>query len=80
MPCMELFAEQPAHYRSEVLGDGTLRVAVEAGVSQGWYRWMSNEDGFIGMRGFGASGPADQLYQHFGITVEAIVEAVEARL
>ena len=80
MPCMELFAEQPAHYRSEVLGDGTLRVAIEAGVSQGWYRWMSNEDGFIGMRGFGASGPADQLYQHFGITVEAIVEAVEARL
>lgn len=80
MPCMELFAEQPAHYRSEVLGDGSLRVAVEAGVSQGWYRWMSNEDGFVGMKGFGASAPAGALYDHFGITVEGIVEAVKARL
>ena len=80
MPCMELFAEQPAHYRSEVLGDGTLRVAVEAGVAQGWYRWMNNEDGFVGMSSFGASAPAGDLYEHFGITVEAIVEAVKARL
>ena len=80
MPCTEIFAEQPAHYRSEVLGDGTLRVAVEAGISQGWYRWMSNEDGFVGMRGFGASAPAGDLYDHFAITVEAIIAAVKDRL
>ncbi len=80
MPCMEVFAEQPAHYRSEVLGDGTLRVAVEAGVAQGWYRWMSHDDGFVGMSTFGASAPADDLYAHFGISATAIVEAVKARL
>ena len=80
MPCMELFAQQPGHYRSEVLGDGTLRVAIEAGVAQGWYRWMSNEDGFVGMNSFGASAPAGELYKHFGITVEAIMEAVKSRL
>ncbi len=80
MPCMEVFAEQPAHYRSEVLGDGTLRVAIEAGVAQGWYRWMSHDDGFVGMSSFGASAPADDLYAHFGISATAIVEAVKARL
>ena len=80
MPCMEIFAEQPAHYRSEVLGDGTLRVAIEAGGAQSWYRWLSSEDGFVGLDRFGASAPADDLYQHFDITASAIVEAVKFRL
>ena len=80
MPCMELFSEQPAHYRNEVLGDSSLRVACEAGVSQGWYRWLGHEDGFVGMNSFGASAPAGDLYNHFGITAQAIVAAVEARL
>ena len=80
MPCMELFAEQPAHYRNEVLGDSSLRVACEAGIAQGWYRWLGHEDGFVGMKGFGASAPAADLFKHFNITAEAIVEAVEARL
>ncbi len=80
MPCMEIFSDQPAHYRSEVLGDGTLRIAIEAGVAQGWYRWMSHDDAFVGMSSFGASAPASDLYNHFGITADAVVEAVRARL
>lgn len=77
MPCWSLFEEQDAAYRKAVLGEGTVRVAVEAAVKFGWERWIGEDGGFIGMKGFGASGPADQLYQHFGITAEAV--AAEAR-
>jgi transketolase len=80
MPCWELFARQSAHYRDEVLGPGCLRVAVEAAVSQGWERWIGAEGGFVGMTGFGGSAPAKDLYSHFDITPEAVVEAVRARL
>ncbi len=74
MPCWELFAQQPRKYREEVLGTAP-RIAVEAGCDQGWHKWIKDEGTFIGMTGFGASAPADQLYEHFGITVEAIVAA-----
>ena len=80
MPCWELFEEQPAHYREEVLGHDTLRIAVEAGSRLGWERWIGSEGAFIGMSGFGASAPYKDLYPHFGITAEAVVAAVEARL
>ena len=50
-------------------------MAVEAGIKQGWERYLGNDGTFIGMNGFGASAPAEQLYEHFGITVDAIVKA-----
>ncbi len=80
MPCWELFQTQTAHYRDEVLGPGTLRIAIEAGLRQGWDTWLQPDDGFVGMTGFGASAPIKDLYPHFGITAEAVVEAVKARL
>jgi transketolase len=73
MPCWELFDAQEEAYREQVLGPGTARVGVEAAVRFGWDRWLGARGGFVGMPGFGASGPPDALYRHFGITVEAIV-------
>ncbi|HET9977476.1 MAG TPA: transketolase [Burkholderiaceae bacterium] len=74
MPCWELFDAQEASYRVAVLGarDG-VRVAVEAALRFGWDRWLGIDGGFVGMPGFGASGPADALYAKFGITADAIV-------
>ena len=80
MPCWDLFEEQDAAYRSEVLGIGTVRVGVEAAMQFGWDRYIGENGGFVGMTGFGASGPADQLYKLFGITPEAIVAEAKKRL
>ena len=74
MPCWELFEAQPEAYRAEVLG-AAPRVAVEAAVRLGWDRWLGERGAFIGMTGFGASGPAAELYKHFGVTAEAVAEA-----
>ncbi|MQX36211.1 transketolase [Roseospira navarrensis] len=80
MPCWELFAAQDQSYRDSVLGPGTVRVAVEAAGGMGWERWTGEAGAFVGMEGFGASGPAPALYQHFGITAEAVAAAAKARL
>jgi transketolase len=77
MPCCELFDAQDRTYRNAVLGPGTVRVAVEAAVRFGWDRYLGERGGFVGMGGFGASGPADELYEHFGITPAAV--ALEAK-
>ncbi len=80
MPSWEVFLEQPAHYRDEVLGPGTLQVAVEAAAPFGWHRWVGLDGTVVGMPGFGASGKYEELYKHFGITPEGVVEAVKAWL
>ncbi len=72
MPCWELFNEQDATYRQSVLGTG-VRVGIEAAVRQGWDAYLGIDGGFVGMTGFGASGPADELYKLFNITPEAMV-------
>ncbi|WP_206956519.1 transketolase [Trinickia acidisoli] len=72
MPCWEQFDLQDAAYRASVLGPGTVRVAVEAAVRFGWDRYLGERGGFVGMTGFGASGPADALYEHFGITAKHV--------
>ncbi len=72
MPCWELFNEQDATYRRSVLGTG-VRVGIEAAVRQGWDAYLGIDGGFVGMTGFGASGPADELYKLFNITPEAMV-------
>jgi len=80
MPSWELFAAQDAAYRAEVLGPGTVRVGCEAAMRFGWDRWLGDRGGFVGMSGFGASGPADVLYRYFGITPEAIVAEAQRLL
>jgi transketolase len=84
MPSMELFAAQPESYRKKVLPAGPVRVAVEAAVRQPWDRWLLGERGsekkaaFVGMESFGASAPAEVLYEKFGITADAIAAKVRA--
>ena len=86
MPCMELFAQQSDAYRKRVLPSGAVRVAIEAAVRMGWDRWLLGERGreakaaFVGMSGFGASAPAERLYEEFGITAEAVAEKVKSLL
>ncbi len=77
MPCWELFEEQDEDYRASVLGTAP-RIAIEAGIRQGWDRYLGDKGAFIGMSGFGASAPAEKLYRHFGITTENIVAAFRA--
>ncbi|MCB5944440.1 transketolase [Acidocella sp. KAb 2-4] len=78
-PSFELFAQQSAEYQAEVLGSAP-RVGVEAACGFGWERWLGQGGVFIGMTGFGASAPAEVLYQHFGITEAAICQAVTGLL
>ena len=86
MPSMELFAAQDEAWRRRVLPPGPVRVAIEAGVRQGWDRWLLGERGreakadFVGMSSFGASAPMERLYAEFGITAEATVAKVKALL
>ena len=79
LPSFELFAAQDPSYHAEVLGSA-LRVGIEAAIGFGWDRWLGPEGIFIGMSGFGASAPAEDLFRHFGITPEAVVAAVRKRL
>jgi len=86
MPCWELFEDQTEAYRRRVLPAGPVRVAVEAGVRFGWDRWLYGErgrrdkGGFVGMHDFGASAPAEVLYEQFGITAEAVATEVKSLL
>jgi transketolase len=80
VPCFELFEAQDDAYRADILGAGTVRVAVEAAAKQGWERFIGEDGAFVGMTGFGASAPANELYAHFGITAEAVADAARARL
>ena len=72
MPCWELFEMQPESYRKKILGSAP-RIGIEAAIRLGWDRWIGENGTFIGMHGFGASAPANELYQHFGITADSIV-------
>jgi transketolase len=80
VPCFELLLALPEAERSTIIGRAKLNVAVEAGVRQGWDSIIGTEGTFIGMSGFGASAPYKDLYQHFGLTADKVVETVLARL
>ncbi|MGF9692127.1 transketolase [Rhizobium sp. 0TCS1.26] len=80
VPCVELFMGQSDDYRRAIIGRSPVKIAVEAAVREGWDTFIGNDGTFIGMKSFGASGPAKDLYKHFGITVEAVVAAAEAKL
>ena len=86
MPCMELFAAQDEAYRRRVLPAGPVRVGVEAAVRQGWDRWLTGERGkwnkadFVGMDRFGASAPAEELFEKFDITPQNVADKAKALL
>jgi len=80
VPSMELFNKQSDAYKAEVLGSAKARVAVEAGIEMSWNKLLGDKGKFVGMNSFGASGKIDDLYAHFGITADAVVEAVTSQL
>lgn len=80
MPCFELFDQQDETYHADILGDTPIRIGIEAACQQGWDKYLRPTDGFIGMDSFGASAPAEQLFEHFGITQNAIIKMVKTKL
>ena len=80
LPIWELFDAQDAAYKASVLGVGTVKVGCEAAMRFGWDQYVGSDGGFVGMTGFGASGPAPELYKHFGITADNVVAQAKARL
>ncbi|OCW57843.1 transketolase [Hoeflea olei] len=73
MPCWEKFEAQDEAYRAGVLGTAP-RIAIEAAARMGWDRWIGPNGAFVGMEGFGASAPAPELYEHFGITADRVAD------
>ncbi len=80
VPSLELFNQQPQSYRAEILGKARARVAIEAGISMCWDKLLGDRGRFVGMTSFGASAKMEDLYEHFGITPKAVVEAAMAQL
>jgi transketolase len=80
MPSTNVFDRQDVAYRDAVLPAGVPRIAVEAGVSDFWRKYVGLEGAVIGIDRFGESAPASQLYEYFGLTCDAVVAAVEATL
>ena len=78
MPCAEVFETQEAGYRETVLPSDVLaRVAVEAGHTDFWYKYVGLDGRVVGMSSFGESAPADALFRHFGLTTDSVMAAVE---
>jgi transketolase len=80
VPSLELLLAQPPERREAIIGKAPVKVAIEAAVRWGWDAVIGQDGGFIGMHSFGESGPAKELYKHFGITAEAAVNAVLERV
>ncbi|MGJ5042298.1 MULTISPECIES: transketolase [unclassified Bradyrhizobium] len=80
VPSLELLLEQPAEARAKIIGNAPVKIAIEAAVRWGWDAVIGQDGIFIGMHSFGESGPAKELYKHFGITAEAAVAAAVQRL
>lgn len=80
MPSTNVFDRQDAAYKASVLPEGLPRVAVEAGVSDGWYKYVGLQGKVVGLDRFGESAPAELLFKEFGFTVENVTEAVKSVL
>jgi len=81
MPSWELFEQQPDEYKKSVLPPGiSARVAIEAGATQGWHKYVGPTGEVVGLDHFGASAPISDLFSNFGITVEAVIEAAKKQL
>ena len=80
MPCTDVFDRQDATYKASVLGKGMPRIAIEAGVTGLWYKYVGLEGAVVGIDTFGESAPASVLFKHFGFTVDNVVAKVKATL
>ena len=80
VPCMDLFLDQDEKYIRSVIGKDLPKIAIEAGIRQGWDGLIGRQGGFVGMDSFGASGPGGSLFEHFGITTEAVVAKAKEML
>ena len=80
VPCWELFDQQNADYQSELLDNKSIKIAIEAGIKQGWEKYIGRDGIFIGMKGFGASAKAEDLYEHFKITKQQIIAEVTKKI
>lgn len=80
IPCFELFEQQDDFYKKAIIGNSIVKIAVEAGVQMGWHKIIGDDGIFIGMNSFGASGTIKQLYEHFGITVENVINQAKNKL
>jgi len=80
MPCAEVFDAQDAAWRNAVLPKGMPRIAIEAGTTAGWFKYVGLEGTVVGIDTYGESAPADTLFHHFGLTTERVVEAVQTLL
>jgi transketolase len=80
MPCWDRFDAQDASYRADILPKDALIVSIEAGVTMGWERYTGSDGINIGINSFGASAPIESLYPHFGLTVDAIVPQIVAKI
>ena len=80
VPCFELFESQSADYQQSIVGNSPVKIAIEAAIKQGWERFIGSDGIYVGMNSFGASAPGGQLFEHFGITADAVVEAATAQL
>jgi transketolase len=80
MPCTSLFDRQEAAYREAVLPKGVRRVAIEAGVTDYWRKYVGLEEGTVGIDRFGESAPGPELFKYFGFTVANVVDTVKRTL
>lgn len=80
VPCFELFEAQSAEYKAATIGNSKVKIAIEAAIEMGWRRFIGDNGEFVGMTGFGASGPYKELYEHFGITAEAVANLATTKL
>lgn len=80
VPCMDLFWEQDSEYIQSLICNDSIKVGVEAGIRQSWDRFIGGHGIFVGMDSFGASAPAEKLFEHFGITTKEIIKKVKEKL
>jgi len=80
VPCIELFNQQDSDYKVSLLCNDSVKVAIEAAIRQGWEKFIGPHGIFVGMEGFGASAPINDLYENFGITADKVVERVTDKL
>ena len=80
MPCFELFDQQPDEYKKSLLETDGIRIGIEASIGVGWDKYLGDNGFFVGMKGFGASAPATDLYTHFGINEESVLKIIKKNI
>ena len=80
MPCFELFDQQPDEYKKSLLETDGIRIGIEASIGVGWDKYLGDNGFFVGMKGFGASAPATDLFNHFGINEESVLKIIKKNI